>query len=129
MKKILAILSMTGILFLISGRGTAQTGEKLPIRTADLHPVVQRTVPGALPMKSGGGEKTITSVRPGDVKVTLPPLKPGGTMGPGGTKVIPAGRPGVLQPGGAPGVTGTTGGASSAKLPIKGAGTGGTNKP
>jgi hypothetical protein len=125
MKKILAILSVTGIVFFISGSVSAQTFIKPPIRTADLHPAVQRAIPVALPMKSGGGAKTITSAQPGAVKGILPPIRSGSTTGPGGNKAIPAGHPGGQQTGSG---SGATGGAGSTKLPIKGTGTGGTGK-
>jgi hypothetical protein len=100
-----------------------QTVEKLPIRTADLHPAVSHTAPVALPIKSGGlGDKTITSAQPGAFKAILPPMKQGSATVAGSIKGTPAGRPGDLQPGGA------TGGAGSTTVPIKGTGTGGTNK-
>lgn len=95
-----------GIAFFISGRVTAQTGIKPPIRTADPHPAVQHTAPVALPIKSGGGgAKTITSAQPGPAKAILPPMRAGSTTGPGGNKLIPAR-------------------AGSAKLPVKGVASG-----
>jgi|HubBroStandDraft_1064217.scaffolds.fasta_scaffold373937_2 hypothetical protein len=109
MKKILNILTVTGIVFFISSRAAAQTVDKLPIRTADPHPAVQRAIPVALPIKSGGGEKTITSVHPGAVKAIVPPIRSGSTTSPGSIKPTPAG-------------------AASTKLPIKGTGTGATIK-
>jgi hypothetical protein len=103
MKKILSILSVMGMVIFISGRVTAQTVIKPPIRTADPHPAFQRTVPVALPIKSGGGQKTITSAQPGAVKAILPPMRQGSATSPGGNKTIPAGH-------------------GSTKLPIKGTG-------
>jgi hypothetical protein len=108
MKKILRILSVMGLVFFISSRAAAQTVEKLPMRTVDSHPAVHRTIPAALPIKSGGGEKTVTLTQPGAMKPILPPMRTGNATGSGGNKAIPAS-------------------AGSAKLPIKGAGTGGTN--
>jgi hypothetical protein len=122
MKKILSILSVMGIVFFISGGVTAQTVTKLPMRTADRYPAIQHTAAVALPIKSGGGAKTITSAQPGAAKAILAPVKSGGTTGTGINRAIPAGHPGGQQPGGA------AAGASSTKLPIKGAGTGGTTK-
>jgi hypothetical protein len=100
MKRILVILSVMSIVFFISGRVSAQTTNKPPIRTVDPHPAVQRVVPVALPIKSGGGERAITPARPGAVKAILPLMKSGGAPGPGGNKLTPAGLPGGLQPGG-----------------------------
>jgi hypothetical protein len=104
---------MMGILFFIGGQVTAQTISQMPIRTADPHPPVQRAVSVALPIRSGGGEKTLTSARPGAergaVRAILPPMRAGSTTGPGANKPI-------------------TGGAGSPKLPVKGTGTGVTNK-
>jgi hypothetical protein len=98
MKKIAGILLVTGILFFISGRVTAQTVHKMPIRTVDPYPAVRRTVSVALPIKSGSGSKTIKSTQPGAGKAILPA-----------------------------GVSGATSGAGSAKPPIKGTGNGGTS--